>query len=342
MNYLLQLRGIEPIDWAAIHRIPLADDGQKKQAHEVCVPSPGKNMPFAIEPDKEARASIDHARIEEQGPWANAAPLISPVEDARPVLTDAMRFGSSLAADGSPYLWKQQWEAIERQQEDGVMAPVTFLGPLCYGAASFPDPTLATDSDRFTTLAALLLSSQTPDIALAHVMNALEFACEPLGGISASAVLQLPTEVLGNSLSEARYPARKATLLTKLAIAVERDGMPCASDIQSLCRLPGIAIKGALLYSMYVGGGEAQGIPVDSNMHRICARLGWTRGAKTAETTQKLLESWLPRQYWDKVYNLFRGFGQVTCSEGKPDCGECELRRQGLCNFEMNSNMRGI
>ena len=71
-----------------------------------------------------------------------------------------------------------------------------------------------------------------------------------------------------------------------------------------------------VLYFLYVG--------VDTHVHRIANRLGWTRRqSKTPEHTQKELEDWLPRSLWDEVNVLLVGFGQQRCTPVKPQCGGC-------------------
>ena len=65
-------------------------------------------------------------------------------------------------------------------------------------------------------------------------------------------------------------------------------------------------------------------VGVDTHVHRIANRLGWTRQpTKTPEDTQKDLEDWLPRPLWDEVNVLLVGFGQQHCTPIKPQCSTC-------------------
>lgn len=53
---------------------------------------------------------------------------------------------------------------------------------------------------------------------------------------------------------------------------------------------------------------------VDTHVHRISNRLGWTgRKTKTPEETRLALESWMPKEIWSETNLLMVGFGQQTC-----------------------------
>ena len=82
---------------------------------------------------------------------------------------------------------------------------------------------------------------------------------------------------------------------------------------------------------MQVGWGTTLGVAVDTHVHRISRRLGWTRGAKSAEATRKQLETWLPREHWQDLNPLFVGFGQQVCSDPSPSCRDCLLAAERLC-----------
>ena len=62
---------------------------------------------------------------------------------------------------------------------------------------------------------------------------------------------------------------------------------------------------------------------VDTHVHRISNRLGWTSGAgrpgaqtSTPEETRRALEEWLPEDKWTEVNWLLVGFGQQRCVGG--------------------------
>ena len=79
-----------------------------------------------------------------------------------------------------------------------------------------------------------------------------------------------------------------------------------------------------------VGWSETRGIAVDTHVHRIAGRLGWTRGARDADATRKQLEAWLPREHWHELNPLLVGFGQQRCADA-PGCRGCRLAAERLC-----------
>ena len=99
--------------------------------------------------------------------------------------------------------------------------------------------------------------------------------------------------------------------------------------MRELLALPGVGPKVAHLYSQ-VGLGETRGIAVDTHVHRIAARLGWTRGARDAEASRKQLEAWLPPDRWQELSPLMVGFGQRVCAD-RPACRKCHLAAERLC-----------
>jgi len=100
-------------------------------------------------------------------------------------------------------------------------------------------------------------------------------------------------------------------------------------SVKELCQLPGVGEKVAVLTVNHAWE-DAIGIGVDTHVHRITNRLGWTfKGTKTPEKTRQVLEGWLPHSLWSELNMLLVGFGQQQCTPVKPKCSTC-LNRQ-LC-----------
>lgn len=71
-------------------------------------------------------------------------------------------------------------------------------------------------------------------------------------------------------------------------------------DINELLAIHGVGPKMALL--LLQSEGVNQGIGVDTHVHRITNRLGWHKPATSmAEQTRLNLESWLPKDRWNKI-----------------------------------------
>ncbi|XP_051561704.1 endonuclease III-like protein 1 [Myxocyprinus asiaticus] len=66
---------------------------------------------------------------------------------------------------------------------------------------------------------------------------------------------------------------------------------------------------------------HVSGIGVDTHVHRISNRLGWTKKeTKTPEETRRAFEEWLPGDLWSKINWLLVGFGQQVCLPVGPLC----------------------
>jgi hypothetical protein len=53
-----------------------------------------------------------------------------------------------------------------------------------------------------------------------------------------------------------------------------------------------------------------EGLIVDTNVRRVCCRLGWAREGSNPAQVKACLEPWLPRSLWAELSFLFVGFGQ--------------------------------
>lgn len=117
----------------------------------------------------------------------------------------------------------------------------------------------------------------------------------------------------------------KARLAVALARAVvSRHGGMVPADMDALVALPGVGRKTASCTLVYAFGIPA--IPVDTHVHRIVNRLGWTR-TTTPERTERRLRATLPRRYWLDVNRVMVQFGRDICVPGpSPRCPECPVR----------------
>lgn len=118
---------------------------------------------------------------------------------------------------------------------------------------------------------------------------------------------------------------KKATYIKKTAAVLASDyGGDIPRTVSELCKLPGVGPKMAVL-TANVAWGDTAGIGVDTHVHRISNRLGWTgpEATKTPEATREVLERWMPSSLWKEANHLLVGFGQQVCTPLRPRCGEC-------------------
>ncbi|MCO5579140.1 hypothetical protein L7F22_032992 [Adiantum nelumboides] len=111
------------------------------------------------------------------------------------------------------------------------------------------------------------------------------------------------------------------------AIAEKLSGCPfngqVPSTLDELLKLPGVGPKIALLVLWVAFGKGEEGFIVDTNVRRVCCRLGWAPDASDPNQVRLSLESWLPRSLWPDISFLFVGFGQQVCKAIAPHCERC-------------------
>ncbi|KXJ87753.1 DNA glycosylase, partial [Microdochium bolleyi] len=223
---------------------------------------------------------------------------------------------------------------------------------------------LATDSprdQRFQTLIALMLSSQTKDTTNAVAMRRLQTELPtaaaaaaapsasteppppppagyqpPTPGLNLENILAVDPDTLNNLIWAVGFHNNK-TKYIKAAALIIRDtwGGEIPDTFAGLVSLPGVGPKMAHL-CLSAAWGRTEGIGVDVHVHRISNMWGWTssggrKPTKTPEDTRKALESWLPRDKWRDINWLLVGLGQTVCGPVTKRCGDCAIGLAGLC-----------
>lgn len=219
-----------------------------------------------------------------------------------------------------PQHWKEVYNAIATMRASND-APVDVMGCGSLGSSATGD---AKDF-RFSTLVALMLSSQTKDEVTAQAMKQLFERLSSAGGIRAASVSELPDTELNLAIRCVGFHNNKTKFLKKTAVICRDEyGGDIPPDVPSLCKLPGVGPKMAYL-AMQEAWKQNAGIGVDLHVHRISNRLKWCK-TKEPEDTRKALEGWLPREYWSDINRLLVGFGQQYCTARNPRCAECLAR----------------
>ncbi len=101
-------------------------------------------------------------------------------------------------------------------------------------------------------------------------------------------------------------------------------GIPESQAQQYLIALPGVSEKVAKCVMIYTLGFRV--LPVDSHVHRVSGRLGWTK-RKRADQCHEELEAIVPpeKRYAFHVDCIVHG--RKTCRPTSPLCGKCPIRR---------------
>ncbi|XP_042778769.1 endonuclease III-like protein 1 isoform X3 [Neofelis nebulosa] len=217
------------------------------------------------------------------------------------------------APSWEPRDWRQQLLNI-RAMRSGKDAPVDWLGvEHCYDSDAPPKVR------RYQVLLSLMLSSQTKDQVTAGAMQRLRAR-----GLTVDSILQTDDSTLGTLIYPVGFWRSKVKYIKQTsAILQQRYGGDIPDSVAELVALPGVGPKMAHL-AMAVAWGTVSGIAVDTHVHRIANRLGWTKTATNSpEKTRAALEEWLPRELWGEINGLLVGFGQQTCLPVHPRCQGC-------------------
>ena len=118
------------------------------------------------------------------------------------------------------------------------------------------------------------------------------------------------------------YRTKARAILAICRALLERfDGtVPC--DLDALLTLNGVGRKTANL--VLTLGFRAQGICVDTHVHRITNRWGYVR-TKAPNDTEQVLRRILPPSHWIEINDLLVAFGQRLCRPISPHCSRCPI-----------------
>ena len=101
------------------------------------------------------------------------------------------------------------------------------------------------------------------------------------------------------------------------------------SDIEDyLVGLPGVSAKVAKCVMMYTLGCSV--LPVDTHVHRIASRLGWTK-KRRADQCHRELEELVPRHRRYAFHVDCIAHGRSVCRPTNPACADCCIRE--YCDF---------
>ncbi|KAL9544924.1 hypothetical protein PS6_008515 [Mucor atramentarius] len=210
-----------------------------------------------------------------------------------------------------PANWNIVYDLLEALREK-EKAPVDTMG--CERLA---DSAATPIVQRFQTLVALMLSSQTKDTVTSVAVRKLQQ--ELPGGLCLQDILEIDEAALDKMIATIGFHTKKASYLKRTAeILRDQYNGDIPDTIEGLTSLPGVGPKMAWNKNL--------GIGVDVHVHRICNRLGWVK-TKTPEETREDLQSWLPKDKWRKINPIMVGYGQIVCLPRGPRCDVCPVNQ---------------
>lgn len=170
-------------------------------------------------------------------------------------------------------------------------------------------------------LLATVLSARTRDEQVLKVYPKLRARFPTLESLADAK----PAEI-ADAIKEIGLYRAKARSVKGIAESLLRDHAGKVPETrEELVALPGVGRKTAACVLCYAFKKPA--IAVDTHVHRIANRLGWTR-TKRPEDTEQALMRLVPKGLWLRVNRVFVQFGRDVCLPGRPRCWKCPVARE--------------
>ncbi len=175
-------------------------------------------------------------------------------------------------------------------------------------------------ADPFQVLIATLLSAQTRDAVTAAASERLfKVARTP------EAMVELTVQKTERLIYPVSFYRNKAVHIKRTCEQiVGRFGGRVPSTMEELLTLPGVGRKTANLV-LILAHRSNRNICVDTHVHRIANRLGWTE-TRTPDETEQALYAATHRRWWPIINLYLVTWGQNVCRPLYPLCGSCVIR----------------
>jgi endonuclease-3 len=189
----------------------------------------------------------------------------------------------------------------------------------------YPDVTCALKhSSAWELLVATILSAQSTDVNVNRVTPELFRKYPTVQDFAALTPEQLEPDV--RSTGFFRNKSKSVVGAAKKVVADFSGQVP--DEMDKLLTLPGVARKTAnvVLGSWFK---KADGVVVDTHVHRISRRLELTTQDDPAKIEQDLMKV-IPREKWILFSHQIIWHGRSLCPARKPKCAECPL--ENICH----------
>jgi endonuclease-3 len=227
----------------------------------------------------------------------------------------------------------------ERQQPEAKAAPVSKAKLKGYNPTApervteilarldhlYPDVTCAlTHASAWELVVATILSAQSTDVNVNRVTPELFRKYPTVEAFAAITPEQLEPDV--RSTGFFRNKSKSVVGAAKKIVADFGGQVP--NDMENLLTLPGVARKTAnvVLGSFFK---MAEGVVVDTHVHRISRRLELTTQNDPQKIEQDLMKI-IPREKWILFSHQIIWHGRKLCIARKPKCADCSL--ENLCH----------
>jgi len=173
--------------------------------------------------------------------------------------------------------------------------------------------------DAFQVLIATMLSAQTRDPVTHAASTRLFKVARTPRTLAALSVKQIERLIYPVSF----YRNKAVHVKAACEQLVSRYGGRVPDRMEELLTLPGVGRKTANLV-LILAHRSGSNICVDTHVHRISNRLGWST-TRTPDETEQALYAVAARKWWPLINNYLVTWGQNVCRPVYPRCGSCDL-----------------
>jgi endonuclease-3 len=171
----------------------------------------------------------------------------------------------------------------------------------------------------FELLVSTILSAQCTDERVNKVTPGLFQKYRDARGFAAASQAELEMDIHSTGF----YRNKAKNIIACARALVERHGGEVPADMDALVALPGVGRKTANVVLGHAFG-VVSGVVVDTHVHRIARRLGWSDADQPEQIEQDLMELF-PREHWIEIGSVLILHGRRTCVARKPRCSACSV-----------------
>ena len=183
----------------------------------------------------------------------------------------------------------------------------------------YPETPIPLDhSDSYTLLVAVMLSAQTTDKKVNEVTPSLFSMASTAEAMAERSV----DEILSHIKPLGLAPTKAKNLKALSQQIVSEHGGQVPEGYDSLEALPGVGHKTASVVMSQAFGHPA--FPVDTHIHRLAARWGFSDGSSVAKT-ERDLKAIFDEDLWNKLHLQIIFFGREHCPARGHDLSTCPI-----------------
>ena len=193
--------------------------------------------------------------------------------------------------------------------------------------AAYPDAKCALDHQNpLQLLIATILSAQSTDKMVNTLTPALFKKYK-----TAEQFAHADTAELEAMIHSSGFFRNKAKSIKAASLLITNEyGGKVPDTMENLLKLSGVARKTANVV-LGVAYGKADGVVVDTHVHRLSRRLDFSKEERPDKIEQDLMKLF-PRDKWILLAHLLIHHGRAKCTAMRPKCAECPI--EDLCYSE--------